>query len=1116
MGFDGVLLTRLLPPQLPADCVTRGRLVSAVVDGLDGRLVTVIAGAGYGKTTLVTQALAAADVPWVWCSCDGRIAGTRSLLAHVAAAIERRFPGFGAELSLLGGPEDQILELANEIVETVPDDFVVALDDVHLLPEDARPALGLLVDHLGPNVHFVLAGRAPLPFSLGSLRLGGVLEIAEGRLSFDADESRQLLAGMGATLPDERVLELHEHTEGWVAGLVLAAQSGGAGLGEGHGDHFEYLAEEVVLKQPEGVRRFLEDTAVLGRFTPEMAAALSGHPDPSTILADLIARHLFTVRLEAEGDWYRYHHLLRDFMRTRLERAEPERWAALHRRAADWWLAAGEPTHAVPHLLAAGDDLGAVEALAPVAERLALGPQSEALAGWLDVLPKELWEGQPELLLAHASLLLTRAQHEASFAEHERAIARLLEIGDHDRAAAALFRLQVSMLLAGTRPGLRAEIGRRWRDRIAPEAALLPAARLLLASAYGYDCRFAEAREELGAALALPSVGQIPGLVEFAEVIRGFYIDFWQDRPKEAVNAVGRAVARMRAGGGEDPLSLRPFATMLHAYLTLELGDYERTLEAVETFFAESRKIGVHRSSARSAMWVRASCQVGLGRWDDLERDFVPAPETADPAAGTSYSYRYRAPAARLAAHLRDTDEVRSQVLRGRAEMDDYGRVFDDATFLCDYALAAAEIDPVLAAVCADEAVRAAGRVGSSWLRARSALVAALCERDPDGRDSRIAEALDITERWDLAELWTHRERLVCPPLLARAVEVGIGPEGTAERLLVLGGGDVLQQVATSIPPDANEVRARLAELAGEMSDVNISFVNQFLRDRDPGVREAARKTWARLKARPRAVLTIRAFGDLQVARDGLPVPASAFVRQKARALLARLIAASGPVHREALCDELWGDLPTDRAAAALRSTLHDLRRAIEPELEAGSEASSLVTEGENIRLAVASEDRVDVVEFLRLTRQPVGDEPAEDRLIRLREAVALHRGPFLAEWPYEDWASRRREELEATFDGALEALVDAALEVGAGAEAVAEARRLVQRQPERENWHRLLMRAYVCDGDRAMALRQFHACRAVLRREQGIEPGGETRALYKELLAEGDDQLVGTTAGAL
>ena len=1116
MSLDGVLLTRLLPPQLPAGRVEREDLVSVVVAGLRDRLVTVIAGAGYGKTTLVTQALAAADTPWVWCSCDGRIAGTRALLAHVAAGIGRRFPGFGADLSLLGGPGDQIVELANEIVETVPDDFVVALDDVHLLPEETRPALGLLIDHLGPNVHFVLAGRAPLPFALGSLRLGRVLEIGEDRLAFGPDESRRLLAGMGVGLPEERVRTLLERTEGWVAGLVLAAQSGGAEPGDGRGDHFHYLAEEVVLQQPEDVRRLLEDTSVLGRFTPAMAAAVGDHPDPAPVLADLVARHLFTVRLDAEGDWYRYHHLLRDVLRSRIERTEPERVIALHRRAAAWWLAADEPTEAVPHLLAAGDDEGAVEALAPVAGRLALGPQSDALAAWLDVLPNDRWEARPELLLAHASLLLTRAEHEASFAEHERAIKRLLELGDHERAAAALFRLQVSMLMAGTRPRLRAEIGRRWRDRISPDAALMPAARLLLASAYGYDCRFAEAREEIAAALALPAAAGTPGLTDFADVIRGFYVDFWHDRPVEAERAVRSAVERQRAAADGDPLSLRPFAMMLDLYLTLELGRYEWTLSGSEVFFAESRKIGVHRSGARSAMWVRSSCLVGLGRWDELAREFAPAPETADPAAGTSYSYRYRAPAARLAGHRGRADEVRAQVARGREEMEAYGPVFDDATFLCDYALAAVEVDPDLAAACADDAVRAAGRVGSAWLRARASLVAALCENDDAARDARIADALEITERWSLPELWTRRERLACPPLLARALEAGLGPEGVAERLLAQAGGEVLQEVLSRVPPAANEIRVRLAELAGEVADIDIGLIDQLLRDSDPAVRDAARRSWTRVKSRPRAVLTMRAFGELRVERDGTLVPASAFVRQKARALLARLIAASGPVHREALCDDLWGDLAPDRAAAALRSTLHDLRRAIEPELEAGSAASAISTDGDTIRLAMGADDGLDVEDLLRLSRPADAGEGDAERLARLRDAVALHRGPFLAEWPYEEWALRRRDELEAAFDGALEELTRVAVGCGDGSEAVRHARRLVQREPEREGWHRLLMRAYVLDGDRSMALRQFHACRAVLRREQGIEPGPETRQLYAELLREGDEEPAGVAPGAL
>src|SRR5205085_12581322 len=133
MAGPGVLRTRLLPPRLPPGCLPRPKLVARVVEGLQGRLVAVEAGAGYGKSTLLAQALERVGAPWVWLSCDERLAGARPLLAQLAAGLAERFPGVGARLGLEGSVEESATELCNEVLATVGDEFILALDDVHTL-----------------------------------------------------------------------------------------------------------------------------------------------------------------------------------------------------------------------------------------------------------------------------------------------------------------------------------------------------------------------------------------------------------------------------------------------------------------------------------------------------------------------------------------------------------------------------------------------------------------------------------------------------------------------------------------------------------------------------------------------------------------------------------------------------------------------------------------------------------------------------------------------------------------------------------------------------------------------------------------------------------------------
>jgi DNA-binding SARP family transcriptional activator len=360
--------------------------------------------------------------------------------------------------------------------------------------------------------------------------------------------------------------------------------------------------------------------------------------------------------------------------------------------------------------------------------------------------------------------------------------------------------------------------------------------------------------------------------------------------------------------------------------------------------------------------------------------------------------------------------------------------------------------------------------------------------------------------------LWTHRAGELAAPLLLRAMERGLGPAGAAEAMLVACGGEAIGQAARAARGQDPDLRARLAELAGDAPDADIALIDALLRDPSAPVREAARRSWTKVRARPRAAIRIESLGRLRVLRDGVPVPETGFARPRARALLAALLASGGAAHREVLCERLWPDLPPERAAAALRTTLHDLRRAVEPELDAGDPSALVAADAELVRLSFGERDSWDAAELRRLALGAPG-EAGEERLARLRRAEALGSGEFLEEWPFEDWARSPRLELQALRDELSSALADALLESGDHAGAIARLERLSARDPEREGRHLALMRAYAAAGERAMALRQYHLCRTVLRREQGVEPGAEMRALYLGLLA--DDASGGSAPGA-
>jgi ATP/maltotriose-dependent transcriptional regulator MalT/DNA-binding SARP family transcriptional activator len=1057
------LLTRLLPPRLPPGCIRRPQLEQRVVEGLSGRLVTVVAAAGYGKSTILVQALERVPWPAAWCSCDARIRHSGLLLEHLAAALASVVPAFGAHLELEGQTDDQVAAFCNESTRAMSADFVLVLDDVHTLSGSARQAVELLLRHLPPTAHVLLASRSRLPLPLARLRAAGAIEVGEADLAFSRKETQLLLRRLAVHHEPTDATDLHRLTEGWVSGLILAARTGRSELDRerAHGNAFDYLAEEVFFGLSARRRAFLLRSSVLDRFSPALAAAVTGEPESARLVHGFVADHLFTEQLHGHEEWYRYHHLLQAFLRRRLRYQAPKEVSELHRRAARWWLEGEWRQEAVPHLVAAGEPRAAVDVLEPLAEDMVGTPGAETLADWLDGIPQEHWADRPSLLGAHAALLLTRAEHEGSFPAFEAAIGGLLKLGDHERAAMASARLLQSMITAGAPVEERIEAGRRQIALVSSRARMSPATRILLATSYAWACRFEEAEEELRAALAQPA-GDSPVVRAYTTMARAFYLTYPRGSVIEALAQLDHAIAVLERHRSGDELGLLAYARVYRGYLLNDLGRHQEALAEAERTERAFSERGFRRAVGRALRCIRLTALAGLERWHDLEAEFRPGAEERDPAEASSYGYRLRDPAARLAAHRGDVGAVQSHIAAAREQMRFVGPVFDNPMFLCNFARAAWDAGlRALAGELADEARNLAVTIGAPAQQARASLVGAFATGGERRADDLLAEALDLTARWDLTDLWLRRERGIAGPLLARARRRNLGPPGLAASLLAASGDTVSSQPSSP--------RSRRRGTAGDSA------------------------------RRGRPVFAFSTLGGLSVTRDGVPIPPEEFGRRKPRELLALLLSADRAVHRDAVVDHLWPTLDDVRGGAALRTALHQLRRALEPELAPRSPSALIVSRERTYSLVLQQEDAFDVATFLELSTP--ADEPPERVIRRLEAAEAAYRGPFLPEWPYADWAETRRRALEARYRGALGRLGAALLSEGRPDAAARRYERLVGLEPERERWHQALMQCYAELGERPLALRQYHVCREILRRELGIEPGPETRALFARLL---------------
>ena len=290
--------------------------------------------------------------------------------------------------------------------------LTLVIDDLHELNSpDALAQLTRLLTNLPPDVHAVLATRRDLRLGLHQLRLAGELaEIRAADLRFTERETRELLAASGIALSEAGAALLHQRTEGWAAGLRLAALSlAGHPDPERFVEDFsgtdravaEYLLAEMLDRQPEDVQHLLLCTSLLDRVNGELADLLTGRPGSERILLELEDANAFVVSLDPERTWFRYHHLFGDLLRLELRRTMVEHVPTLHRRAAAWFASMATSVEAIRHTQAAGDWPDAARLLADHSFGLTLDGQAQTIQALLRAFPPGAG-ADPELALVRA------------------------------------------------------------------------------------------------------------------------------------------------------------------------------------------------------------------------------------------------------------------------------------------------------------------------------------------------------------------------------------------------------------------------------------------------------------------------------------------------------------------------------------------------------------------------------------------------------------------------------------------------------------------------------------------------------------------------------------------
>ena len=523
--MDTVLLaTKLRIPPQPHHVLPRARLVDAIERAIPHyRLILISTPAGYGKTILLAQWANASRFPVVWLSISEEDDDNTRFFRYLLTGWEEIQPGvMESPLGLLlrsNSPDSQaILSAFVNVATDVSDHIVFVLDDYHLIEDPSiHQALTYLLDHLPPNVHFVVAGRTEPPLPLARYRARRELqELRAKDLQFLQDETAGFLnETMSLDLAHDEVVSLQAQLEGWIAGLQLASLT----LRNRHeatnklvvsGRHrfiADYLSEDVLAHLPDDIQRFLLQTSILDRISGSLCDAVTGEASGQEMLQHLERENLFIMPLDDRREWFRYHLLFADFLESELYRRHPSEVADLHRRAARWHLAHDLPEQALRHAVK-GDDIDiAVHVFeAYFNEKLNSG-ELKLIKRWLESLPEQWLSAYPVFGLAQAALFAFTGELDNCVRCIDEVEKRLLAV-ESDQAQRQLAKVTAVRCaiacIQNDLPQAETYAGQALNHLSAQDASFLHLVYGALGDSYRYYGRWHEARQSYLKVLELP------------------------------------------------------------------------------------------------------------------------------------------------------------------------------------------------------------------------------------------------------------------------------------------------------------------------------------------------------------------------------------------------------------------------------------------------------------------------------------------------------------------------------------------------------------------------------------------------------------------------------------
>ena len=1076
MDSNLITRTRIVVPRRRDELFTRQRLLDALLEILERRLVIISAPAGYGKTSLLVDFVHHLEWPACWYAIGDLDRDPLRFFAQFIAALQVRFPQFGRiSLSALQNDTQEHLNidllvaaLTNDIYENISEHFVFILDDYHLVDE-SRPInqfVSRFLQAVGENCHLLIASRTlltlpDLPLLVSRAEVGG-LSVEE--LSFQPAEIQALfLQNWRRVLPTGLANEMCRKTEGWIAGLILTSQlSSGSvaarrGALKGNGtDLYDYLAQQVLEKQPPEIQDFLLRTALLEEFNAPFCAdvlepALGIRLDWAGLMDAALRSNLFILPLDEESVWLRYHHLFLEFLQNRMAQERPQETSQIYTRLAQVYVGRGDWERAYHIFQRMGDQSSQEELLVKAGPELLISGRLNTLAEWLAAVPESIRSTRPELISLQGGVAIMHGKLGQGTALLDQAVIglRLADKSDH---------------LALTY--LRRSVGRRLKGLYAESLADADDALALTAGSPGPLQVHAEALRARG--MALLSQGQshlaFDQLTQALEAFQKLKAPASAARLLLEVGMAHRSLGQLDEAElaysralelWEDSGNLAWQANLLNnlGVLQHERGEIQAAALSLERAVECARLAGYPRMEA-----------FGLAGLGDLYCDLEAFTE-ADQAYHQAIRIAARVEENYLLVYL---DLAQGVLARRQGFLAVAGQHFDAAA-----RRAKAESSPVERTRCQLERAALALSLGkleqvytdltdaadffaAQGLRVEAARAELLlwlaCAAQPN-RPAALIHLQKLSDCWGDEQPW--------PPLLAAA----------SEFLKLL------------------EPRSKDPEM-GMLAGRLVRQILQ-LQKRLPVLRRELRPQVVVVPLSP-AKITIRTLGRIEVQVNHKLVSGPDWRSLAARELFFFLLSRPRGLSKEQIGVEFWPEATPDQLNQRFRNLIYRLRRAV------GSEVVRLEPD-ETYRFNTTLDYEYDLSVFEREIEAAAAAAAPEDRLGHYLHAARLYQGSYLPEIDAR-WATQEREHWQQRYLETLLKTAELGLELGRTVQALSACQAALQTDGCLEEVHRLAMRSYAAEGDRRGVLHQYEICRQTLQEELGVAPSPQTRALLERL----------------